>query len=571
MFNALMYPARPSRRRKLLRRPLLVLAWAAALALVLPSRLLAAPAEPECGLHFGELTLSEGQTLHCDLNVVGGSVLVEAGASIDGSLNVMMGSARILGEVSEDVVAARDVAVDGRVGGNVFSIGGDVDVGGQVGGKVTTARGDARLGSGAQVSGPVSARGAVALAAGARADGDVLAGEQIDVDPAASIGGRSFEHDGASGYSSVRGETTPEAGWLRAVLLAAFVILAMLFAALTQLALPVQAGRIADAASRSPGLMLLLGAIALLVTPFSWILVLPLPLSALALALGWVGLGLAWGRSVAPRRGAAAQAAVGALLQAALLMLLMGAMLALPQITMVCGLSFLLLLPIAWAYGAALFTLLGTRADPGRAPTLAADPDKAAPPVVGVQPEGEAPEGRAPADDPVPAPPTSLPIGAPAELPVAPGAPGESAPLPLSPSLPGAIELGAAPANDGSPVPAPSTGQVLAGGSGAAAGAGAAPAAPDGAPPEPALSDPVSEPPLVDEALHGPPLRQVIGLSPIYAELLRGAGILGAKDLAALSPEEVARLTQAPGVLAVGADKAAAWIRAARGLLAGGY
>ena len=82
--------------------------------------------------------------------------------------------------------------------------------------------------------------------------------------------------------------------------------------------------------------------------------------------------------------------------------------------------------------------------------------------------------------------------------------------------------------------------------------------------------DEASAPPH-DELRHGPPLRQVIGLSPIYAELLRGAGIMGAKDLASLSPDEVSRLTQAPGVLAVGTEKAAAWIKAARGLLAGSH
>ena len=60
----------------------------------------------------------------------------------------------------------------------------------------------------------------------------------------------------------------------------------------------------------------------------------------------------------------------------------------------------------------------------------------------------------------------------------------------------------------------------------------------------------------------------MLGLSPIYAELLRSAGIKGARDLAALSPDEVARLTAAPGVLPVAVDKAASWIRAARTLLA---
>lgn len=547
----------PTLRRRLGRSYLFFAVGIASLAA--PGRLLAAPEEVECGPNFGDVTIGDGQTLSCDLNVIGGSVLVAEGATVEGSLNVMTGSARILGTVTEDVVAGRDLAIEGLVGGNAFAIGGDIDVGGRVEGKATTARGDIRLASGAWVGGPLSARGAVTLAADSTVASDVLAGEAIDQDPAATIEGRSLEHESSSGYSSAPGSSSSGSGVPRALLLGAFLMLAMLFTAMTQLALPNQIGRIAAAASASPGRMILLGLIALLATPFSWILLVTIPLSALALAMGWVGLGAAWGRSVAPRRSAAVQAAIGGLLLAALLMLLLALMAAFPQLLAFCGLSLLLAIPLAWAYGAAVMTLLGTRTTqrapapalseanlPLSPPPAPADPSSSRP-----QPEGEPPV--------VPPPMAAEPGAWPAPPPAPLVAPGDPVGLPL----PGAADLGA---GQGSQAPAGAEGQP---GAAPEMERPPSPGEPDQAP-APAGSDPLPEAAEGphDELRHGPPLRQVIGLSPIYAELLRGAGILGAKDLAALSPDEVSRLTQAPGVLAAGTEKAAAWIQAARGLLA---
>lgn len=529
----------------------------------LPDRALAAPEPIECGPHFGDLTVGSGQTLDCDLNVIGGSALVEADAVIDGSLNVLTGSARILGRVTGDVTAARDLAITGQVGGNAFAIGGDAEVAGEVGGKVTTARGDIHLAPDARVGGTVSARGEVRLDRGARADAEVVAGEGVSVEPGALVAGDIRERDSASGYSAVQGDGSSQGGWLRALLLGAFLVLAMLFAGLTQLALPEQIDRIAGTAGASPGKLLLLGLIALLVTPFSWILLVTIPLSALTLALGWVGLALTWGRAVAPRRGPTLQAALGGLLLAALMTLLVTLLTAFPSIPTFCGVSLLLSLPLAWAYAAALASRLGTRPSAWSGPPPAEEPASTpsltppAPPA-SVDPSPAQPRAGQPADG-MPSAPSAGADDPPAADFQAPPAPGPQVPgpaefdepaagLPASGVTAGpseALESPVLPAETGAPLPS--------------------------AAPAPPVSDVAAGEPLFDETRHGPPLRHVIGLSPIYAELLRGAGVLGAKDLAGLSPDEVARLTQAPGVMAVGPEKAAAWIRAARGLLAGSH
>ncbi len=533
----------------------------ALLSLGLPGRVLAAPEPIECGPHFGDLTLGSGQTLDCDLNVIGGSALVEADAVIDGSLNVLTGSARILGQVTGDVTAARDLAITGQVGGNAFAIGGDAEVAGEVGGKVTTARGDIHLAPEAHVGGTVSARGEVRLDSGARADAEVVAGEGVTVEPGALVAGDVRERDSASGYSAVQGDGSRQGGWLRALLLGAFLVLAMLFAGLTQLALPEQIDRIAGTAAASPGKLLLLGLIALLVTPFSWILLVTIPLSALTLALGWVGMALTWGRAVAPRRGPTMQAALGGLLLAALMTLLVTLLTAFPSIPVFCGVSLLLALPLAWAYAAALASRLGTRPPAWSVPPAAEEPRAVAPVAPPAPPASVDP---APGQPPVVHPPAVTPSAPPAESDDLPAAElrAPTAPAPLAPVLAEHDEPAAG---------LPATGE-RAGPSGALevpsppAEAGGLP---PGAAPAPPPSDVAADEPAFDETRHGPPLRHVIGLSPIYAELLRGAGVLGAKDLAGLSPDEVARLTQAPGVMAVGPEKAAAWIRAARGLLAG--
>jgi cytoskeletal protein CcmA (bactofilin family)/predicted flap endonuclease-1-like 5' DNA nuclease len=528
----------------------------AALALLLAglfSPAHAASDDEPCGMHFGDVVIAAGQDLTCDVVVVGGSALVEEGATLDGSLNAMPGSVRILGTVTGDVSAARDLAVSGEVGGNAFAIGGDIEIDGKVGSNVTAARGGISLSGDAVVEGQISARGDVSLADGARAEGDVVAGGRVDVADGAVTRGQIREGHTGSGYASAAGTQDPQAGIIQALLALAVVFLAVLFATLTALAAPARVARIADAAATSPFRLVLLGLIALLATLPAMFLVLPIVLAPLAMAMGWVGLGQAWGRRVIPRRGVAGQTAFGSLLLASLAVLAVVTMSGMSQFLVFCGMGLLLLIPIAWAYAAGIATLLGGRDFlPGRgaaAPGSGEVPAVSAPTGPTFPPEGSAPTAPGLQDRPVDPP---LDGG-----PVAPAMPAADLPAQETPPpMPGAVA--AAPAVDppaqAAPPPTP----------GGEAWAPAAPASPDAG--DPAAVTLPSE--TVDEDRFGPPLKQVLGLSPIYAELLRSAGIKGARDLAALSPDEVARLTAAPGVLPVAVDKAASWIRAARTLLA---
>ena len=532
--------ARPGLKRRLLILPLIVAVLGGA-----PSVLAASTDEP-CGVHFGDTVIAEGQSLDCDVVVVGGSALVEAGALVDGSLNAVPGSVRILGEVTGDVSAARDIAISGDVGGNAFAIGGDIEIDGTVGANATAARGNISLSRGAEVEGQVSARGDVTLAEGARVGGDVVAGGQVAYDGVADVDGQITEGHAGSGYASMPGEQDPQTGVIQAIMALAVIILAVLFATLTAMAAPGRVATLADAASGSPMLMVLLGLIALLATLPALFLVIPLFLAPIALAFGWVGLGQAWGRRVAPRRSAVQQTAVGSLLLAAIAVLAIVTMFGLPRFAVVCGIGLLLLIPIAWAYAAGIATWLGSRPfKRGAAAALPAGTEDRSPFPAPSEPGRDAPTpeeaaivdpGR-PADDAVPAVVGEIAVPT-DDFPV----------VELRPIVPGA--LGSAPAAPDPFAPHP--------------------AAPDPFAPTPEAALPVAPAPVEaphDEVRHGPALRQVLGLSPIYAELLRSAGVKGARDLAALSPDEAARLTAAPGVLPVPVDKAAAWIRAARALL----
>ena len=547
--------ARPGLKRRLLILPLIVAVLGGA-----PSVLAASTDEP-CGVHFGDTVIAEGQSLDCDVVVVGGSALVEAGALVDGSLNAVPGSVRILGEVTGDVSAARDIAISGDVGGNAFAIGGDIEIDGTVGANATAARGNISLSRGAEVEGQVSARGDVTLAEGARVGGDVVAGGQVAYDGVADVDGQITEGHAGSGYASMPGEQDPQTGVIQAIMALAVIILAVLFATLTAMAAPGRVATLADAASGSPMLMVLLGLIALLATLPALFLVIPLFLAPIALAFGWVGLGQAWGRRVAPRRSAVQQTAVGSLLLAAIAVLAIVTMFGLPRFAVVCGIGLLLLIPIAWAYAAGIATWLGSRPfKRGAAAALPAGTEDRSPFPAPSEPGRDAPTpeeaaivdpGR-PADDAVPAVVGEIAVPT-DDFPV----------VDLRPIVPGAVE--SAPVAPAPAAPHPTTPNPT-----APHPTAPDPAAPDPFAPTPEAALPVAPAPVEaphDEVRHGPALRQVLGLSPIYAELLRSAGVKGARDLAALSPDEAARLTAAPGVLPVPVDKAAAWIRAARALL----
>jgi hypothetical protein len=64
-------------------------------------------------------------------------------------------------------------------------------------------------------------------------------------------------------------------------------------------------------------------------------------------------------------------------------------------------------------------------------------------------------------------------------------------------------------------------------------------------------------------------LTRVAGITPVYALLLRQAGIDDLHALAEADPVRVAQVASAPGVIAVSLATAESWVRSARSLVVG--
>lgn len=65
-------------------------------------------------------------------------------------------------------------------------------------------------------------------------------------------------------------------------------------------------------------------------------------------------------------------------------------------------------------------------------------------------------------------------------------------------------------------------------------------------------------------------LRQVAGITPIYAGLLAEAGIADLPALAQASPARIVELVAAQGVLPIDLELAERWVMGARAMVAGG-
>jgi predicted flap endonuclease-1-like 5' DNA nuclease len=417
--------------------------------------------------------------------------------------------------------ASLTIEPEAVVNGNVNVVGGNAVIGGTVNGSVFVS-GDVTLAGTAEVQGTVSHTGA------------------IDQDPAAVVHGLaptpSATRQAVPTIRVGRPSGPPWAvglGGLLGALLAALVVAAVVAVA------PGATERAGLAATASPAATFLVGLLASLVFPFLMILLVvtivgPVLLGLLytvAGVLGGTAIGEVVGRRLwrgGPRPG---QAALGAGLMLALLALV--SLLGVPGLC----LSFLGWVVLSsWALGASALTVLGTRPWP-----------------------------RLPGGEPSPQPSPAPAVPATAETAGAPAA-----------AAAAAADVGTAV---GGPVAWPEEGAAMpatlvvaaAAGEGAGDEPEALAAADEGAAgPEPGtapLAAAVATGEAVGAAPHvtaGMDLTAVPGLSPIYAQLLRGAGIGGLADLAAASPDDVAAAASAPGVLPIDTATAGQWIQAAR-------
>jgi len=477
-------------------------------------------------------------------------------ASADERPTVTMGQDVVVGpgEVhSGDLLVIRgDVRVHegGEVDGDVAVAGGDAHIAGEVGGNVW-ASGRLVLEETAVVGGDAAARGEISRASGARVEGNVWVPRFMRADADSerpTVARRELGVTGALGLAIVT------------------VLLAVAFTVLTTAVAGSAVANVRDAAGHGPVRLLLLGLVATVLLPFLLVALIPvLPLVPLVsaawlvmLAVGAVGLAEAVGRTALGRHGGRLRAAafggfVLALPLAAAMAVVpvlndlgasggvvLGAFLCLTGL--LAFLSFL-------AAGAGLITLFGLRSWPSRPFDPSAQPADplpgAAVVAVGHAVEGEPHAEVAPVTAPVDVVPVSWP---------------EPEPEPEWEPEP---ELRPEPEPDVEPEPEPEPQWEP---------------EPDMEPepelrPEPEPAPPPAMEPLRERATEGGDaggdVRDLPGLSPIYAHLLLRGGIQTVGALAAASVDDVVAAVSAPDVRPVSVETAAEWIAAARAVAEG--
>ena len=339
----------------------------------------AAQAEDECFEWLGDVTIESGRVLACDLFVLGGSLYLEEGATVEGSVNVPLGSARLGGVVQGDVAVGRDLEIGGQVAGSAAALGGDAVVSGSVLGDVAALRGqvtvrgrvDGDIAAGGDVTvsgdvgGGVTTDGDLVLARGSKVGGDVAATGDIDRAEGAVLNGVA-DAAGASGRR-----------WLDALeWVLAMAFFALLFGALAVQVMPNALDNVRDAAAGASVVTLFLGLLSLVLLPFLALLVLPVFIYLVALAVGVVGVGELVGRRLRPTAGRSGQAGLGSGLLAGLIGCLL--LIAFSSLVGFCGAVLPLALLLAWPLGAGILTLFGRRpwglATPDAAEPLGSNP-----------------------------------------------------------------------------------------------------------------------------------------------------------------------------------------------------
>lgn len=539
------------------------LALALALTAMVAPPVAAQPALESC-TRFGDVVVARGEVLACNLNVVGGRLDVAAGGEVAGSVNVPFGDAHVAGVVGGDLYAGGDATVDGTVRGTAFTAGdlvvrgtvdgdvsanGDIDVSGRAAGDVESFAGGATI-AGA-VGGDVRVSGGLTLAESAVVGGGFQAGGEVR------------RAAGAQVLGPAAGSGTPGAfpRWasmaFKTLLVLSMVLFGALFTGLMATVAPGALATVRAALARHAGMSLAAGTlVVLLIVPVAVMLALPAVVMAslwvvmapllgvlgvvwlAAACFGAVALGTGVGAALAPGRAPATQAAVGggagALAAAAALMVGFRGW---PVLCLVVGLGLLVL---AWLSGAVWLTAFGNRRWPR----------------TGAAPAGER------AVQPV-APPPSAMGEPPAEMPAAGG---PAAPADRAADAGGAAPRGSGPGDAASgasgPMAVPDDGTAA-----EAAGDAGVEDIGDQASTGVASDDPAgARVEVVDAAAAVAALRQVPGITPIYAQLLVDAGVDGLDALARSSPEHLAAAASVPGVVTVDPASVARWIDHAKRL-----
>jgi len=495
---------------------------ACATLFVAPASLYAQGAETRC-TQFGDFTLREGERLDCDLNVLGGNLVIERGAEVSGSANAPVGTAVIAGVTGGDAFALGELTVSGEVHGSAFTLGdldvsgridgdatanGNIRVAGTVGGSVEAFAGGATVAG--RVDGDVTARGDVTLADGAIVGRDVQAGGKVDQAAGATVANAVRPNTAGGGWRDPRTA-------VRTGLAVSMVLFAMLFAGLLVAVAPNAIERVRSAARTGVWASLLAGILALVFAVLlAWLGGIPILAYLVAGALGMVGLSEIVGTRLAPGRSRVAAAALGAgvLAGVAAVGLAFGEM-GWGRLCLVLAVFGFVHL---WTTGAGVLTVWGTRAWP---PPEVEAPLALPGPTGGVDEPADGappPVERSPLPPPAAEDPTDLP--------------GEISP-PVGFDMP-AVSLDA-------PRSGPPAGSTAPGF-----------AQPDiGAPHAPAPAA----------------LRQVAGITPIYARLLQEAGIGTVAGLAATTPERLMEILASSGVAPISRATADQWLASAKSLL----
>lgn len=458
------------------------------------------------------VTVEAGERRGCRLWVVGHRVAVARGGTVDGGIVVAYGSADVSGDVVGAVnVVNGDATIDGSVTGDVYATG-IVRVGdtGRIGGNVTGA--------------------SVQASPGSVVDGDttILSSGWTGAPRSAGYGVIGF------------------AGPLLGALVTA--LLAMLFGGLAAAFFPGAVDALRAQAARGAAWMFIaivmglvvVSAVAAVIASLRGVpLVRWLAFAPVALAMaGALGIGRRCGARLAPRRGAPLQTGLGlaAITIAVSLLARSG-----PPVLFCAG-GLLLAILSSWAIGVALLAAALHRSAPGSTSDLAPSPsvpggELAAEPGRESMAESDArPEPalavEVEAGDPVPA------AGGTDDPPAAADRATEAAPSEATGARSGARAVVEDDPNADEPAGRPPDPEP-----GGGADAAISPA------PEPAAA--------LD-------LRRIPGISPIYAHLLRTAGILSLDELAGATPSAIVAALEAPSVLPVDHDTAALWIAMAR-------